>query len=530
MNMNHLAFIVGRTRPDLQTIIALLPHLSVPASIFLLASLPEVSDFARIADFPPGSILPQLLFVIRHGYSEDVRSQLLTTALQIVRLTNSLEFFNRITTLLFTTNHGCGLDVVALYVDVAQSFKVLQIVLSREMEATSQNEILCDFLAEAACIATDGIDITATLFKLLSTQDEARPKWELAAACVALYLIRQSQFLSNHVQAAFDLVQSMKSSVMRSIFTIILSEFFPVHLRAPLIGVMKQILFPSRGLDDDRTVLVADYPDTSGVPLLLRIGVAKSIASIATAEQLAGLPDPLLDLVARSGPRAPRAKSAPPPVSPFIACSITELSRLAAALAYRSTGGNQDVLGVKRPFVAISPPFHALTVEIASVVSPVQKSVCLDLRISGKGIIPSIAVIVSVSEDLTPPMVPQWHVKQLTEGVNVTRRFCFTVESPRIPLARIHIQQEDADILDIMVCLPLIDLFVRAVLDEKELERAIWEKLKYEQEACVDLDDALWLASCGCIAVKNRVARASKRAFLAMLPSATVTRAVIDEL
>jgi hypothetical protein len=472
--------------------------------------------------------LPQLLFIVRHEYTDEARAELLTTALQIVRLTNSIEFFNRIVTLMFTMNHGCGLAVVALFADVADSFKVLQLVLRRAIEFSSDKGIICDFLAASAIIAAStSIDIMATLFKLLSTQYENTAKWHLAAACVALYVGRQSQFLPSQFQAAFDVVQSMKSPAMRSIFMIILSELIPVHLRSALVDLMKQTLFPAiyRSIEGDRTTMAADVPDDAGVPLLVRAGVAKSIATIAAPEQLSGLPDPLLTLVARSGPRA-RTPSGP--VSPFIACSVSELGRLASALAFRASRGKTDVIGVRRPFVAVSPPFHALTVEVASVVSAVRKSLCIDLRISGKGVIPSIVVIIRVPESLTPPLVPEWHVKHLIEGVNVTRRFRFTVENPKLPFADIRIRQEDVDILDIRVCLPLIDLFVRTVPEEKELERAIWEKLKYEQEQKVDSDDAIWVTPSACIAVKNKVARASQKALLALLQSAAVTCAVLN--
>jgi hypothetical protein len=43
--------------------------------------------------------------------------------------------------------------------------------------------------------------------------------------------------------------------------------------------------------------MVADFPDDARVPLLVR-AVAKSIAAIATPEQLSALSDPLLSLVA----------------------------------------------------------------------------------------------------------------------------------------------------------------------------------------------------------------------------------------
>jgi hypothetical protein len=89
------------------------------------------------------------------------------------------------------------------------------------------------------------------------------------------------------------------------------------------------------------------------------------------------------------------------------------------------------------------------------------------------------------------------------------------------------------DVLDVKVCLPLIDLFVRTTQDDpskakEALTSAIRMKLRHQHEERVELDDAVWVAQEGSIAVRNHVARSSKKEFLALLASANETRAVLD--
>jgi hypothetical protein len=531
LNMNHLSFIVKQAAHSIQTVFSLLPHLSVSASIFVLSLLPSIPDFPRVADLPPAAIVPQICDLITHSYSESCQGELFTTALQISRLTNSHHFFDELSQLLLRKDRQ-PMAVVALFADVAYSFQVLQRVLSKAIDAAVSKDLFCDLVAVAACIAADaGIDVTQTLLKLLSTQGEASPTWQLAAACVVLYICFQSQFMGDHIQSAFDVTQSMKSLPMRSIFLIALTDLVPVHLRPPLVDLMRQTLFVKRN-EANKTTFTTDSADTVDIPLILKVGLAQSIAQISTQEQMRDLADefnnPLYAVVVK---QKARAKSEIP-ASPFVTCELSSLAVLASALTFRERAG-KDVLGVSRPFVEISPAWHAMTVEMASLVSPKNRSVCLDLRLSGKGVIPSLVVSVQVPETLTPPQVPEWAIADLTEGTKVTHRLCFTVRSAENPFAQILIRHEKADVLDIKVCLPLIDLFVRTTQDEpskakETLTSEIWLKLRHQQEERVELDDAVWVAREGCVAVRNHVARSSKKAFLALLASANETRAVLD--
>jgi hypothetical protein len=301
---------------------------------------------------------------------------------------------------------------------------------------------------------------------------------------------------------------------------------------------MRQTLFPTAG--SNRTSLSAAGQDGVGIPLILRIGVVRGIAAVASDEQLAELSrqleDPIFGLVVKRsrGARDPnrgrpslKFEALGLPASPFVTCNLPEIARLARGIAYRK----RDIHGTSRPFIEISPPYHALALEIASVVNPKSWTICLDLRMSGKGVIPSAVVSFNVPENLTPPQIPEWAVTNLVEGVKVTHRFSFTVGSASNPFVQITVMQEGAIVLQLKVCLPLIDLFVKIARPEGpvqvELEKAIWQRLRYEQPD-VDLEDAIWVDQSGCIAVKNHIARSSKKAFLDMLPSAIETRAVLD--
>jgi hypothetical protein len=151
---------------------------------------------------------------------------------------------------------------------------------------------------------------------------------------------------------------------------------------------------------------------------------------------------------------------------------------------------------------------------------------------SEKGVIPSAVVSFNVPENLTPPHIPEWSVTNLVEGVKVTHRFSFTVRSAANPFVQIIVMQEGALVLQMKVCLPLIDLFVKITkpvgVVQIELEKAIWHRLRHQQEAEVDSEDAIWVEHSGCIAVKNHIARSSKEAFLDLLPFAIETCAVLD--
>jgi hypothetical protein len=47
------------------------------------------------------------------------------------------------------------------------------------------------------------------------------------------------------------------------------------------------------------------------------------------------------------------------------------------------------------------------------------------------------------------------------------------VEHPRVKIARIQIRQEELDIFNMIICLPLIDLFMKTTLEEEALEYVI---------------------------------------------------------
>ena len=214
------------------------------------------------------------------------------------------------------------------------------------------------------------------------------------------------------------------------------------------------------------------------------------------------------------------------PLSPFLHVNVIDLGLLASGLYYPSTLPVTSIGGKRREFIEISPVYHALTVEISSTVVPSDRSLSVELRLSAKGVVPSLSVSFNVPVSLTPPQVPEWSINSLNEGSKVTQNYTFTINKLTNPFGLIHIVQDGANVLDIKVCLPLIDMF-DMITPDPDIERNIWQALRF-QRTNVPLKDAMWVNGEGCIAVKNNVARASSEELLNMIPSAIETHAVVD--
>jgi hypothetical protein len=319
----------------------------------------------------------------------------------------------------------------AFHYDVAQMISLFQDYLDNPRQFHSVKN-LCTYWPRQVSIAgqqhdTDSFvdetnrsfssDVTQTLLKLLSAQNEVSSHWQLAAAAVVLYIGCQSQFVGDHIQSVFDVVQSMKSPAIKSLSIIFLAELVPSHLWTALFELMRQTLFPTAfsAVHGSRNSLSSADPDGNGIPLILRIGVVRGIATVACDEQPGELSRQLEDRIFSLAVKRSRAARDPSRTrvwfrfdplgllaSLFVTCGLPEIARLARGMAYRK----RDIQGTSLPFVEISPTYHALTLEIASVVDPKSRTICLDLRISGKGVIPSAVVFFNVPENLTPGTSP----------------------------------------------------------------------------------------------------------------------------
>jgi hypothetical protein len=52
--------------------------------------------------------------------------------------------------------------------------------------------------------------------------------------------------------------------------------------------------------------------------------------------------------------------------------------------------------------------------------------------------------------------------------------------------------------------------------------------LAHEAPEKIDVPDTVWVSKDGCVAVNNNIARANRKSLLLMLPSALVTRSVLE--
>ncbi|KAK8875947.1 hypothetical protein M9Y10_006125 [Tritrichomonas musculus] len=552
INVNLLYFILKLIHPSIQDIISILPHVSYPIAGFLIAAMPSCHDFTHIVDVPSDSIMPFIVDVINHPYCDGIVMELLITALQIVKMSQNNHFFDRITQHMLNSKSS-KIQVISLFADVAKSLKELSRLLSKAYQSAKDSNFFYILVAISSFLATkDNIDITKELMKLLSSESDSR-YWRLAASCVAYYTWHQKHYVLDQIQNILEVVKQINDLSTRSLFLVYLADIVPVHLRADLIAAMKHSLFSNSDKSGQMITTtkndfkIRDKDDS--ISILLKIQLVSALSAISSESDLDDivqeLTQPIYMLAMQNGMKmrqqqnesrpSGRKESLSPstvpqknsiPLSPFIHINVIDLGLLASGLYYPSTLPVASIGGKRREFIEISPVYHALTVEIATVVVPSDRSLSIELRLSAKGVIPSLSVSFNVPVTLTPPQVPEWSINSLNEGSKVTQNYTFTINKLINPFGMIHIVQDGASVLDIKVCLPLIDMF-EMITPDPDIERNIWQALRF-QRTNVPLKDAMWVSTEGCIAVKNNVARASSEELLNMIPSALETHAVVD--
>lgn len=553
INVNLLYFILKLIHPSIQDIITLLPHVSYPIAGFLIAAMPSCYDFTHIVDVPSDSIMPFIVDIINHPYCDGIVMELLITALQIIKMSSNLHFFERVSDHMLNSKSS-KIQVISLFADVAKSLNDLSRLLNKAYQAAKDSDFYYILVSISSFLATrDNIDITKELMKLLSSESDSK-YWKLAASCVAYYTWHQKKFVNEQIQNVLEIVKMINDLSIRSLFLIYLSDVVPIHLRADVIRCMKQTLFSNSQksgqlLTTTKNEFKMSDKDDS-ISILLKIQLVSALASITTDEDLDDiiqeLSQPIYMLAMQNGNKKKqqqlnsstnqnRKSSLSPsdlveqqtiPLSPFLHVNVIHLGLLAAGLYYPSTLPVTSIGGKRREFIEISPVYHALTVEISSIVVPSDRSLSIELRLSAKGVVPSLSVSFNVPVSLTPPQVPEWSINSLNEGSKVTQNYTFTINRLTNPFGLIHIVQDGASVLDIKVCLPLIDMF-DMITPDPDIERNIWQALRY-QRTNIPLKDAMWVSHEGCIAVKNNVARASSEELLNMIPSAIETHAVVE--
>lgn len=545
LNINILRFLFKLIQPSIQELLSMIPHVSYPAAGFIISAMPSCNDFNHLADVPADSVLPVIVDIINHPYCDGITMELLTTALQIIKMTQNMHFFERITDHMLKSNRSCKIQIISLFADVAKSIKELPRILNKASQFSKESDFFNNLVSISSFIATkDNVDITKELLKLLSSESTCS-SWKLAASCVAYYAWHQKQFALNEIQNFLEIVKTINDLSIRSLFLIYLADFIPIHLRSDLISAMKLSLFSNsdKGLQSTTTKNTFSMTDTDdSIPMLIKIQLVSSLSMISTDEDLDDIYDrlsqPIFKIALQNGVRnrsTGKSRSSLPanaslqstiPLSPFLHVDVIDLGLLASGLYYPTTLPVASTNGKIRDFVEISPVYHALTVEMASVVVPTDRSLSIELRLSAKCVVPSLSVSFNVPITLTPPQVPEWSINGLNEGSKVTQTYSFTVNQLINPFAMIHIEQDGANVLDIKVCLPLIDLFDKIQPDE-DISKNIWQNLHYQQKN-IHLSDGMWVSHEGIIAIKDGVARATSEEFLNMIPSANETHAVVE--
>ena len=548
LNIKHLSFILNHIHPSIQTLISFLPHVSISSACFLMSTLPACHDFARISDFPASAVLPNIIDIISHPYSDGMRTELLVTALRIIKISQNHHFFERIRDILFASNQVYELEVTSLFADVIPTQNDISQVLAKANESSNMKVFFNDLVAISSLIALrDSKDISTEVLKLLSKQDEMT-HWKLAASCIATYMWYQRSFFVKQIQGIFEVCSAINDKGIRSLFLIFLAQFAPTHLNVPLLQSIKSIIIGKQSEEIKRSKFQITGESNDSLPSLLKFELVRSFVQIAPKDEIDSisslLNQPIYKIIIERAieqreklqKETRRRASTPsstlqnideePPIPPFICCDVTEVGQIAYALAYPSSGSTLDFQGVHRDFVEVSPIYHALTIEIASVIVPKYRSLCLDLRLSAKGVVPSITIIFQVPATLTPPQVPEWTITDLNEGSKVTKRFSFTVNNLSNPFAMIRVEQEGVRVLEIKVCLPLIDFF-RKVEPDRDIAKYIWNGLHHEKKG-VKLPNSIWVSPQGVIAVRRGITRATEAEYLDMLASAQETRATIE--
>ena len=532
MNTKHISFIVKIVKPDVRMIGDLLPHVSLSSACYLLASLPANPDFMKHANFPSDVVIPVMLDIIRHRFSESMRSELFMTTLYIVLLHNDQTSFESLAHLLISDIQVCSIEVIALVCHAAVGFGILPKVLKDAYESEKKKDMFCDLTAVAAIFArNEEVDVTTDLLNLLCQQSDGR-SWRMAAACVAWYMWVRRPAISTQV---LETVCKIKDSRMRGLFLVYLARIGPTHLRSSLVKEMQETLLPAvfKCSEDPRTVAVPERPDGVDIPLVMKLCLLRSIFILANTEEMNHMQQFLTDPIwAMTAQNALKEKQAPRddqvPISPFAMLDLIDIERICLAVEVPQKPPQTDFLGIHRPFVEISPAYHALTVEISTVITRLTRSLCIDLRLSTKRMVPDVSVSLLVPPTLSPSYVAPWVISELKEDTTVMHRFSFTVHDLKSPYARICVTQAGATVMDVRICLPLIDLFLH-IEPTPENARDIWNRMHREHPHRVDLSDGVWfMPNEGSIAVRSNVARSTRKCLLKLLPSIKTTSTVIE--
>lgn len=505
-NMNQVLFLIKYAKPSIEHLISMYSNVSPCCSFLFLSMLPQLHDFDSIAILNPSIVLPAILDSAVHPLSVGMTIELFTSALKILGKTEHPEsnlFFEKVMERMFKLSNFT-LDLISLLFQVAVKLNNGTNLLQKATQQVVDDGFLNQLVAIAASFsASNQTDDFTTIFIKVLSGDSKKPYYFLACSSFASYLLQNRSKLSRNTLVLVESIQALSNQKMKSLFLILFAKIKPA-----LKSQIKQILYPKQATNT-ASFICTDFEELSNT---VKILLAQTLLSLSDEEETEAFHDPIF---------IPRDLSEDEiPINPFFFCDPVEIAQLSCAHNY------EVKMSISREFKVVSPDFHCLSVEIASLVVPKHIGMSIDIRLSSKSLIPNMAVQVFVPTTFTPTKAENWEIADLQPSRKVNRSFGFTVNSVLNPWMLIKAVQENAVLIELKICLPVIDLFSACSPTVVEQD-AIWHQLKHTKSG-FSLEDSVWVFQDNVIAVRNGIARANKLELLRLLSSAKVTNAVVE--
>lgn len=526
INQKQVEFILNFTQPTISQQIAPVTHSSISTACYILSSLPLANDFPSISNIPLNVVLPLYIDIIKNTFSNGLRLELYTAYLKILIQAEAPAqdkiFFETISDMLLQEQGQTEFKLVALYATVARMYSLLPNIMDKA-SGPGVNPNYFSKLVAVSCIIgiKDNTNHIRDIKKLLTwTRKDA--SWYVATGAAFLYLFNCNMYTVDSLQELIDISISITDDRVRAMLLIYLSYFAPVNFKSNLVVQMKNLLFPH---------LFTKYPDVidfknikihEKLPLLLRVGLTRCIGALAQPDELEDIDEemkaPLISSF-KAGPLTGEELL----VDPFFLCTSKDIGYLSNGI---SDINKLQSFSVSRPYTRVSPTSHALNVEVASQITAKNKSIALDVRLSVQQLTTSLKVYFDIPSNFTPNQISPWVIADLNAGSKINHTITFTSNKMTNPNIGIRVEQDGQEVLNIKLCVPIIDMFYKIDHDD-EVAKHIWGKLPCQGNAD-GLKDGMWVCWNGCVGIKNGIARSDVPAFLKMLPSSSQTVSIIE--
>lgn len=525
INQKQVEFILNHTQPTIPQRLSVVLHSSISTSCYILTSLPLAKDFTPFTT-PLNVVLPLYIDIIKNPFSNGSRFELFMAALKTIVAAGApmadKPFFETISTMLLNEKGNTDFKLVALFAKVAKMYGMLNDILDRSSQA-GVNDNYFSKLVAVSCIMgiKEDMNIMRDIMKLF-TWPKKDSSWYVATGAAFQYLMDCNVYTIDKFQELTNISSSITDDRVRAMLLIFLSYFAPINFKTNLVKEMKTLLFPHLFVKYPDVINFKDMKIHDRIPLLIRVAMARCIGALAQPDELEDIQEelkaPLLNALVKIGPLTGESTL----VDPFFLSDVKDIGHLSAAIT------NVDKIMpfcASREFHRISPTCHALNVEVATSISPMNKSIAMDVRISVQMLTPQLKVSFEVPPTFTPHQMSPWVITNLNAGQKVNHTVTITANKITNPYIGIRIEQEGQDILYSKLCVPVIDMF--ATIDQQDLvAKHIWGKLSHEEKV-EGMADGMWASVYGVVGIKNGVARADNPKFFKMLPSANETVAII---